>query len=92
MSGPEEIVTREDGYLLFIEGPAGATCLDRVYSLKDVAKWVIDEHDYYLSHETMHELDEITKSGGLATVEFDSKLLTVAFSKAAPEPNKENAS
>ncbi|WP_030240751.1 MULTISPECIES: hypothetical protein [unclassified Streptomyces] len=84
-----EIITRESGYLVSAEGPGSGTSVDRLPALRDVALWVIDGYDYYLSNDTMRALAEITDSGGVASIELEtdkgSVTMTVAYSAPAKE-------
>lgn len=89
MSTQEETVTRESGYLVIFEPASGAATIERLDTLKEIAHWAIDSCDYYMSHDTVQELREITESGGVATVELEGSIratLTIAHSAPAEAP------
>ncbi|MFI2242388.1 hypothetical protein [Streptomyces chrestomyceticus] len=73
MSENEEAISAETAnYLVFSESSQGAPALERLGSLREVAMWVIDSHDYYLSNETMRELGVILDTGKAACIELPS--------------------
>jgi hypothetical protein len=75
-------VTRESGYFVVVESAKIVASIDRLKTLKDVAHWLIDSCDFYPSQDMMSEMQEITESGGVASVELEdiTATLTVAFS------------
>lgn len=71
MSESEEAVGREKGFLVMIEPASGPASLERAgYSIKDVAKLVIDEFDYFMSNDVMYQVTVICAEGGAASVEL----------------------
>jgi hypothetical protein len=67
----EEVVSKYiPGFMLVYETPKGETFREDMASLPDVAKWVIDSWNYYVSNDTMREVEAIVNSGGVAEVEF----------------------
>ncbi len=67
-----EHVGNELGYLIFVESPEGPSSMDRTgHDIKSVAVWIMDNFGYFLSHDTMREIEKITSYGGVATVAVD---------------------
>lgn len=78
MSETEETVTKvQPGYLVVADHPKHGINVETLDSLKELAKWVIDSHDYFLSHETMGDISLTLESCGAANVEFGSPEGTV---------------
>lgn len=67
----EEAVSREEGIIFVVEPPSAAVTVEKIYSLANMAKWFIDEFEYYISNDTMTEIREITSSGGIASAELE---------------------
>lgn len=80
----EEPVTREKGFIVAWEPARGAVIFERVGdAFKDVAHWVIDRLEYYISNETMREAEEIIMTRGVVSIELEAKeggTLTIVYS------------
>jgi hypothetical protein len=79
----EAVIRANDGtYFVVIESSVEPqktyTTTETFTSVKDLFKWVIDELDYYVSNDTVKEIDEITRTGGIAVLDLSIGSITVA--------------
>ncbi|MFE4367956.1 MULTISPECIES: hypothetical protein [unclassified Streptomyces] len=82
----EERVTVESAnYLLFVEPVKDGGSMERLSTLREVAMYVIDGFDYYLSNSTMNDLAETLKTGRAASIELPNETTLTVVDNRDPK-------